>query len=72
MIMNHMPHGGEQGGEAVLEYHTPEFKVIKTGRFVRCAVTNAPIPLDELRYWSVERQEAYASPEAVMQSFKEV
>ena len=25
------------------------------------------IPLDDLRYWSVERQEAYATPEAVMQ-----
>jgi hypothetical protein len=29
-------------------------------------VTGQPIPLDELKYWSVERQEAYASPEAVM------
>jgi hypothetical protein len=27
---------------------------------VRCAVTGKAIPLDELRYWSVARQEAYA------------
>ena len=27
---------------------------------MRCAVTDAVIPLDELRYWSVELQEAYA------------
>jgi hypothetical protein len=34
---------------------------------VRCAVTGVPIPLEELRYWSVDLQEAYASPEAVLQ-----
>jgi hypothetical protein len=34
---------------------------------VRCAITGAEIPLEELRYWSVERQEAYASPETVLQ-----
>jgi hypothetical protein len=30
-------------------------------------VTGAPIPLEELRYWSVDLQEAYATPEAVLQ-----
>jgi hypothetical protein len=30
---------------------------------VLCAVTGEPIALEELRYWSAERQEAYASPE---------
>jgi hypothetical protein len=30
-------------------------------------VTGAAIPLEELKYWSVDLQEAYASPEAVMQ-----
>jgi hypothetical protein len=30
-------------------------------------VTGEPIPLDELRYWSVDRQEAYATPAASMQ-----
>jgi hypothetical protein len=29
-------------------------------------VTGVPIPLEELKYWSVEFQEPYASPEAVM------
>jgi hypothetical protein len=33
--------------------------VITPGSFVRCAVTGIDIPLDELKYWSVERQEAY-------------
>jgi len=34
---------------------------------VRCAVTNVPIPLEELKYWSVELQEAYLSPDAVLE-----
>ena len=31
------------------------------------AATGARIPLDELRYWSVDMQEAYASPEQALQ-----
>jgi len=54
------------GGEAVVQYLDSNLRVIKPGAFVRCAVTGEPIPLDELKYWSVEMQEAYASPEAVM------
>jgi hypothetical protein len=54
------------GGEAVVQYLDSNLRVVKPGAFVRCAVTGQPIPLDELKYWSVERQEAYSSPEAVM------
>jgi hypothetical protein len=54
------------GGEAVVQYLDSNLRVVKPGAFVRCAVTGKEIPLDELKYWSVERQEAYASPEAVM------
>jgi hypothetical protein len=36
---------------------------------VRCAVTGAQIPLDELKYWSVDLQEAYAIPSAVLQRY---
>jgi hypothetical protein len=32
--------------------------------FVRCAVTQQMIALEELKYWSVERQEPYASAAA--------
>ncbi|QZO01544.1 DUF2093 domain-containing protein [Chenggangzhangella methanolivorans] len=39
---------------------------MRPGSFVRCAVTGQPIPLEELRYWNVERQEAYAGPEAAL------
>jgi hypothetical protein len=52
--------------EARVEYLDGDFRVTRPGGFVRCATTGAPIPLDELRYWSVDRQEAYASPEAVL------
>ena len=56
-------------GEAEIKYLDGDFRVVKPGAFVRCAVTGAVIPLEELKYWSVERQEAYASPEAVAQRF---
>ncbi len=50
--------------EAELDFGDGEFRVIRPGSFVRCAVTGTPIPLDELRYWNVALQEAYASPQA--------
>lgn len=58
------------GQEAVLEYGDGEFVILKQGSFVRCAVTGARIGLDELRYWSVDRNEAYASPAAVIERLK--
>jgi hypothetical protein len=42
--------------------------VLANGDHVTCAVTGQQIPLDRLRYWSVERQEPYASPEAAMKA----
>lgn len=50
---------GEQ--PATLVYGPNGFRMVRTGRFVTCAVTGAAIPLEELRYWSIERQEPYAS-----------
>lgn len=47
--------------EARLRYDDGEYHVIVPGDFVRCAVTGKRIPLSDLRYWSVEQQEAYAS-----------
>jgi len=54
-------------GEARLEFLDGDFRVIAPGAYVVCAVSGEHIPLDELKYWSVDRQEAYASPEAVLQ-----
>lgn len=39
------------------------FRVMKPGPYVLCAVTAEQVPLEELRYWSVDLQEAYASAE---------
>ena len=50
----------ERGSIAALRYGTPDFQVVKPGTHVLCAVTGRAVLLDELRYWSVERQEAYA------------
>ena len=48
---------------ATLIYGHNGFRVVKPGHFVSCAVSGVPVPLEELRYWSVERQEPYASAE---------
>lgn len=56
MLMNS---GG--GEEARLHYGDGEFTVMRPGAFVRCAVSRAAIALADLKYWSVDRQEAYAS-----------
>ena len=49
--------------EAVLEYGDGNFNVIKHGTYVICLVTKKRIPLSELKYWSVERQEPYLDAE---------
>jgi hypothetical protein len=53
-------------GEAKIEYLDGDFRVLSPGSFVICAVTGEHIPLEDLKYWSVDKQEAYASPQAVM------
>lgn len=52
---------GPGGREARIRYLDGDFQVVSPGSFVRCAVTGEQILLDELKYWSVARQEAYAS-----------
>lgn len=54
-------------GEAKIEYLDGDFRVLSPGTFVICAVTGEHIPLDELKYWSVDRQEPYATPKAVLE-----
>ena len=48
--------------QATLHYGDGEFAILKPGRFVTCAVTGKPIPLETLRYWSVSLQEPYVGP----------
>jgi hypothetical protein len=53
---------------ARLIYGPNGFRMLATGDYVVCAVTGAHILLDELRYWSVERQEPYATAAAATQA----
>jgi hypothetical protein len=46
-----------------LHYFPGSFRQLSAGDHVLCAVTGVQIPLDVLRYWNAERQEAYASCE---------
>jgi hypothetical protein len=48
---------------AKLYYGASSFRVLRPGQHVICAVTGEAIPLEELRYWSADHQEAYASAE---------
>lgn len=57
-----------KGRTAKLHYMDGTFRMLSPGDHVICAVTHAPIALDELRYWSVARQEAYVSAEASTQA----
>lgn len=52
------------GMEAKIDYLDGDYRIMRHGSFVRCAVTGQPIRLEDLRYWSVARQEAYATPDA--------
>jgi hypothetical protein len=47
--------------EARLRYGDGEYTVMKTGDFVRCGVTGVIIMLDDLKYWSVDKQIAYTT-----------
>lgn len=50
--------------QAKLHYMANNFRMLSSGDHVVCAITGESIPLDELRYWSVAKQEPYANPEA--------
>ena len=56
-----------EAGPATLHFADGEFAVLKRGAFVPCAVSGRTIPIEILRYWSVERQEAYAGPAEALQ-----
>ena len=51
---------GSGNREAKVRYLDGDFQILAPGSHVICAMTGQRIPLDELRYWSVARQEPYA------------
>jgi hypothetical protein len=48
---------------AKLHYMANGFRMLASGDHVICAVSGDAISLDNLRYWSVAKQEPYASAE---------
>jgi hypothetical protein len=56
--------------EAQVRYLDADYVILKPGAFVRCAVTGKPIPVDELSYWNVDRQEAYADAAAAHEAYQ--
>lgn len=50
-----------QGRPARLHYLANGFRVLTPGDHVLCARSGARIALEDLRYWNIARQEAYAT-----------
>jgi hypothetical protein len=65
-VLNRIDPRSPMAGEAEVKYLDGDFRVVRPGAYVRCAVTGVPIPLEELKYWSVDLQEPYANPDAVL------
>jgi hypothetical protein len=56
MLMN-------RGGRvARLHYMANGFRILTQGDHVLCAVSGEAIAVEQLRYWSVAKQEPYATP----------
>jgi hypothetical protein len=70
-VMNRFERNLGFKGEAKIRYLDGEIQVLTPGEFVRCAVTGRVIPLEELRYWSVELQEAYLDAAASLKRYRE-
>lgn len=68
MLMN--KDSGPASGEAKLHYGPNGFRVLRAGNHVFCAASGVPIPLEELRYWSVDHQEAYATAQLATERLK--
>jgi hypothetical protein len=47
------------GKEARLNFSDGHFDILESGNYVICARTGGRIPLNQLKYWSVDNQEAY-------------
>lgn len=59
------------GRQARLRYLSGSYRIMADGDHVICAVTGQKIPLQDLRYWSHELQEPYASAEAAAKRYAE-
>lgn len=46
---------------AKLKYLPNNFEILENGDHVVCAISKKKIPIENLNYWNVEKQEAYFS-----------
>lgn len=69
--MNQMERDFRPDGLAELEYLDGEYRILRPGAFVLCAVTGTRIPIEVLRYWSVDLHEAYAAPDIALKRFQD-
>ena len=58
--------------ETKLYYLPGKWEMIEYGDYVCCSITGEKISLDQLRYWNVEKQEAYASADIATRRFLEL
>jgi len=65
-------HDRDLDGPATVHYGDGEYVVLKPGRYVLCAVSGKRIPMEALRYWNPEKQEAYAGPEEALARWKQL
>jgi hypothetical protein len=56
------------GKAARVHYLAGTFRLLSDGDHVVCAITGQRIPLHELRYWSVARQEPYVDAAASLEA----
>lgn len=56
------------GRAARVHYLPGTLRLLSEGDHVICAVTGVRIPIAELRYWSVARQEAYVDAAASLEA----
>ncbi len=68
--MNRFERQPQAASEAEVDYLDGDFRVRRPGAYVRCAVTGESIPLENLRYWNVDLQEPYSSPEAKLKQLR--
>jgi hypothetical protein len=62
--------GPERAAE--LRYLSGDFQIVKLGSHVVCAVSGKVIPLEELRYWNADLQEAYATAQIATDRTQEI
>jgi hypothetical protein len=65
-MMNRFEGSGSR--EAKIRYLDGDFQILMPGGYVTCAITGKQIPIDELKYWSVDRQQPYADAAASLEA----